>query len=313
MTANREYKDSVFSSYFGENNARMVELYNAIENKNYPLDTPVVKNTLEDALYKDRINDLSFVLDGQILVLLEHQSTINNNMALRMLMYVGRLYEKIVNENGDLAKAIYGEKQLSIPVPKLVVLYNGKEDLPEHTEQYLSDLFMIKQEKVQLELKIDVYNINYNKDSELLNKSQSIYEYSTFIHCANEKRAAGLSREEAVKQAMRECIESDIMAEYLLKNGSEVTNMLYFEWKEEDALKYAKEEGYEDGFDDGKAEGKAEGAAQKQEEMIRAFKDVLSPEVIAEKIHEPVQYVLDVLKDDGTMYACEKEHPYNNK
>ena len=89
--------------------------------------------------------------------------------------------------------------------------------------------------------------------------------------------------------------------------------MLYFEWKEEDALKYAKEEGYEDGFDDGKAEGKAEGAAQKQEEMIRAFKDVLSPEVIAEKIHEPVQYVLDVLKDDGTMYACEKEHPYNNK
>ena len=305
MTANREYKDSVFSSYFGENNARMVELYNAIENKNYPLDTPVVKNTLEDALYKDRINDLSFVLDGQILVLLEHQSTINNNMALRMLMYVGRLYEKIVNENGDLAKAIYGEKQLSIPVPKLVVLYNGKEDLPEHTEQYLSDLFMIKQEKVQLELKIDVYNINYDKDSELLNKSQSIYEYSTFIHCANEKRAAGLSREEAVKQAMRECIESDIMAEYLLKNGSEVTNMLYFEWKEEDALKYAKEEGYEDGYGDG--------AAQKQEELIRVFKDVLSPEVIAEKIHEPVQYVLDVLKDDGTMYACEKEHPYNNK
>ena len=51
MTANREYKDSVFSSYFGENNARMVELYNAIENKNYPLDTPVIKNTLEDALY----------------------------------------------------------------------------------------------------------------------------------------------------------------------------------------------------------------------------------------------------------------------
>ena len=93
--------------------------------------------------------------------------------------------------------------------------------------------------------------------------------------------------------------------------------MLYFEWKEEDALKYAKEEGFEDGFEagfaggkaegkaegraEGKAEGKAEGAARKQEELIRAFKDVLSPEVIAEKIHEPVQYVLDVLKDDGTM------------
>ena len=307
MSVNREYKDSVFSSYFGENNARMVELYNAIENKNYPLDTPVIKNTLEDALYKDRINDLSFVLDGQILVLLEHQSTINNNMALRMLMYVGRLYEKIVNENGDLAKAIYGEKQLSIPVPKLVVLYNGKEDMPEHTEQYLSDLFMIKQEKVQLELKIDVYNINYDKDSELLSKSQSIYEYSTFIHCANEKRAAGLSREEAVKQAMRECIESDIMAEYLLKNGSEVTNMLYFEWKEEDALKYAKEEGYEDGYD----AGKVEGAAQERAKNIRALNGVLSLEKIAETFNVTKEYVLDVLKDDGTMYACQSTATYN--
>ena len=85
--------------------------------------------------------------------------------------------------------------------------------------------------------------------------------------------------------------------------------MLYFEWKEEDALKYAKEEGYEDGYDDGKTEG----AAQKQEEMIRALNGVLSPEKIAETFHVAKEYVLDVLKDDGTMYACEPEHPYNNK
>ena len=89
--------------------------------------------------------------------------------------------------------------------------------------------------------------------------------------------------------------------------------MLYFEWKEEDALKYAKEEGFEDDFEAGFAGGKAEGKVEERKELIRAFKDVLSPEVIAEKIHEPVQYVLDVLKDDGTMYACEPEHPYNKK
>ena len=85
--------------------------------------------------------------------------------------------------------------------------------------------------------------------------------------------------------------------------------MLYFEWKEEDALKYAKEEGYEDGYDDGKTEG----AAQKQEEMIRMFSKINTPEQIAETLKVPKQYVLDVLKDDGTMYACEPEHPYNKK
>ena len=149
-----------------------------------------------------------------------------------------------------------------------------------------------KQENPQLELNVQVYNINYNKDPELLSKS--IYEYSTFIHCANEKRAAGLSREEAVKQAMRECIESDIMAEYLLKNGSEVTDMLYFEWKE-DALKYAKEEGRN----------------EERKEMICAFSKKLSLEDIAETLHATKEYVLEVLKDDSTMYAYQPTATYN--
>ena len=85
--------------------------------------------------------------------------------------------------------------------------------------------------------------------------------------------------------------------------------MLLESWNMDEALAVSKEEGFEDGFEAGFAGGKAE----ERKEMIRAFKDVLSPEVIAEKIHEPVQYVLDVLKDDGTMYACQPEHPYNNK
>ena len=81
--------------------------------------------------------------------------------------------------------------------------------------------------------------------------------------------------------------------------------MLYFEWKEEDAVKYAKEEGYEDGFDDGKAE--------ERKKMIRMFSKINTPEQIAETLHVTKEYVLDVLKDDGTMYACESVHPYENK
>ena len=83
--------------------------------------------------------------------------------------------------------------------------------------------------------------------------------------------------------------------------------MLYFEWKEEDALKYAKEEGYEDGYDDGKTEG----AAQKQEEMIRMFSKINTPEQIAEALHVTKEYVLEVLSADGTMYACEPTKEYN--
>ena len=301
---NRNHKSSVFSSYFSENTARMVELYNAIENANYPLDTPVVENTLEDALYKDKLNDLSFVLDGQILVLIEHQSTINNNMALRLLMYAGRLYEKIMNENGALKEAIYYGKPLPIPTPKFVVLYNGEADIPEYSVQKLSDMFMTEQENPALELNVQVYNINYGKSEELMKKSSSIQEYARFIHQINENRKAGMDNETAAKQAIRECISANIMAEYLLKNGSEVENMLYFEWSQEEAEEYAEKRG--------RAEGVVYGEKKKQEEMIRAFQDVLSPEVIAEKIHVPVQYVLDILKDDGAAMVCEPTQSYHN-
>ena len=159
MPANREYKDSVFSLYLSDPK-RLIEIFNAIEGTDYPPDTPVEINTLDDALYKERINDLSFTLNNQVLVLVEHQSTVNYNMAIRLLMYVGRLYEKLVKN-----EVIYRAKPVEIPMPKFVVLYNGKEDLPEYSVQRLSDSYKRinreKQEKVSLELNVEIYNINY--------------------------------------------------------------------------------------------------------------------------------------------------------
>jgi len=61
-----------------------------------PKDVPVTINTLENALFMGRINDVSFEIGGKLVVLVEHQSTINANMALRLLMYIGRVYENII-------------------------------------------------------------------------------------------------------------------------------------------------------------------------------------------------------------------------
>ena len=41
MTANREYKDSVFIHYLSQSDDRLVEIYNAVAGTEYPLDTPV--------------------------------------------------------------------------------------------------------------------------------------------------------------------------------------------------------------------------------------------------------------------------------
>jgi hypothetical protein len=47
-------------------------------------------------------------------------STINPNMALRLLMYIARIYEKLI-EN----KNIYSGKPIKLPRPEFFVLYNG--------------------------------------------------------------------------------------------------------------------------------------------------------------------------------------------
>ena len=303
--ANRTYKDSVFSRYFRENSQGLVELFNAIEGTNYPLDTPVVVDTLEDVLYKEKINDLSFVLDEQILVLIEHQSTINENMALRLLMYVARLYEKLLNQWEK--RAMYEEKRIPIPTPKFVVLYNGKAPYPEHNVQYLSQSYMVKEEYPALELKVDVYNINYREDSELLQKSKHLTDYSLFVHKVNQNYAAGKPLTEAIKEAISYCIEHDIMREFLEENGSEVNNMLLGEWKMEEAMEYIAEKSKKEG----EKIGIAKGEQQKQQELIRLFGDLLTPEQIAEKLQLPVESILAILQN-ATVVA-EPEVSYEAK
>ena len=220
MSANREYKDSVFSLYLS-NPERLIEVYNAVADTNYPPDTPVEINTLTDVLYKNQINDLSFVLDNQIVVLIEHQSTINENMALRLFLYSARVYEKITKQ-----KPLYKRKRVKIPVPRFIVLYNGNELYPEYGEQKLSDSFIFQQENPQLELKIDIYNINYEVNAEIVRRSKSLTEYSRFIGLIKANLVDGLTLAEAIRQAIEYGVEHDIMKEFLETHGTEVTNML---------------------------------------------------------------------------------------
>ena len=79
MPANAKYKDSVFSLLFSDPDL-LRELYCALEGVTLPIDTPVTINTLNDVLFMDRINDISFEIGGKLVILIEHQSTINPNI-----------------------------------------------------------------------------------------------------------------------------------------------------------------------------------------------------------------------------------------
>jgi hypothetical protein len=135
MAANTRYKDSVFSFLFSDPSA-LRELYGALEGVTLPPDVPVQLNTLSDVLYMGQINDISFTIDNRLVIVLEHQSTINPNMPLRLLMYIARIYEKTVERRN-----LYKSALEKVPAPEFIVLYNGTKPYPDKTTLKLSDAF----------------------------------------------------------------------------------------------------------------------------------------------------------------------------
>ena len=96
---NRKYKDSVFTDFFGsdrDGKKNFLDLYNALAGTDYKLEeVKLERKVIEQSLYKTFNNDVSWEIDGKLIVLVEHQSTINENMPFRCLEYVTRIYEKI--------------------------------------------------------------------------------------------------------------------------------------------------------------------------------------------------------------------------
>lgn len=249
-----------------------MELYNAI-NQTFLKDADKIKfNTLEQALYRNQINDLSFIINERLIVVLEHQTIPNNNMALRILMYIAFLYHQMIPN-----KALHLEKQIKIPTPELYVLYNGKMPQPAEQMFNLSDSFLEKREGVMpLEVVVKFININYEVGHGVLSRSAYLYEYSYFVYLVEQHRKAGKPLGEALGLATNVAKERGILTEFLQKYDAEVFNM--FEWKMEDAL----EARYEDGIEHGIERGIERGAFEKAIEMAKAaLENSLSPELIS--------------------------------
>ena len=254
--ANRSYKDSVFNMYMTSNPAYLIESYNAIQDEKYDLNTPIEINTLNDVLYKGKVNDLSFSLDNRYIVLYEHQATINKNMPVRVLLYLGRLLEKLLDR-----KSLYREKQIPLMTPEFIVLYNGQKPYPDMSYMRLSDAFISQTHKNEgepapsVELVVKVINIGYGHNKSILEKSKPLQDYSIFTYKVQEYKDRGLLLQEAIRQAVIYCRENDIMQPFLTDNSSEVENMLLTDSNWDEAMEVAKEEAWKDGRAEGQAEG----------------------------------------------------------
>ncbi|WP_428769655.1 Rpn family recombination-promoting nuclease/putative transposase [Treponema sp. HNW] len=256
----RTYKDSVFADLFGADKSaksNFLSLYNALNGTQLTLDCELRHIRLEQILYMNFYNDVSFLVDNKIIVLAEHQSTVNLNMPFRFLEYVVRLYEQIQNPRDK-----YLRRLVKIPTPEFFVFYNGEEDVPEYKTLKLSDAFMTAGSQPNLELIVEVVNINQDKAHTILEQCRPLAQYSLFVDTV--RKHLKLDREKGFEKAVQECINNDILKEYLERKSREVMNMLLAEYDYATDIAVQREEEREIALE--------EGARQKALETARLMR-----------------------------------------
>ena len=159
-----------------------------------------------------------------------------------------------------------------------------------------------------MELKVDIYNINYEKAPEIIARSKSLNDYSLFVHTVKMGVQSGKTFDEAVEDAVVYCIRNNIMKEFLELHGSEVSNMLLSEWNMDEALEVTQEEAFADGVEYGLEQGQE----VEREKNIRAFGEILPPDKIASTLGVPLDYVLKVMNHEAacTMQVREPDVEY---
>lgn len=280
--ANRKYKDTVFRMLFSDRK-NLLSLYNAVNGSSYEDPDALEIVTLENAVYMGMKNDLAFIVDTG-LFLYEHQSTYNPNMPLRDLFYIAGEYQKLVDH-----RSLYSSSIQKIPAPNFLVFYNGTEREEDSWVSYLSESYENLTGEPNLELKVLTLNINEGHNSQLLEQCQILREYAQYV--AKVREYAGTTDlDTAVEQAVNDCIQNGILAEFLRKNKSEVIAMSIFEYdKEEEERKLRKAEyeagreagikvGREAGLKVGREAGLKEGIQEIVQNMLRAGE---TPEKIA--------------------------------
>jgi hypothetical protein len=253
---NKEHKDRLFCFLFGSesNKEWTLSLYNAVNGTDHRDADDILFTTMDDAIYMGMKNDVSFNL-FHVMNIYEQQSTYNPNMGVRQLMYAGKLYDKYIHRN---KLNVYGKRIVKLPIPKLVVFYNGTEGKEDRILK-LSDAFETKGQAVEsdIEVKVRMININYGQNRKLLGACRPLEEYAWLVKHIRENHE-DMDIENAVDKAIDEMPADYVIRPFLIGNRAEVKGMCITEYNEAETLQMIREEGREEGRKEGREEERME-------------------------------------------------------
>ena len=124
----------------------------------------------------------------------------------------------------------YGSFLVALPIPKLVVFYNGHTDTEDEVLLRLSDSFdEKKRSEADIEVRVRMLNVNYGRNRELMEKFKPLYEYAWFVEKVRKNRKH-TELEAAVRKAIKSMPEDFMLKKFLTIHLKEVEGMLEMDY-----------------------------------------------------------------------------------
>ena len=183
-------------------------------------------NTIDDAVYMEMKNDVSFIILDEM-NLWEHQSSFNPNMPMRFLSYGSRLYDNYI-ATSEYSR--FSSRLQSLPKPNCICFYNGTAEQPERQVLKLSDAFGGEGD---IEVRVTMLNINYGKNQELMDTCRPLREYAWLVDRVRHHQHVLRNFEAAVDAAIDEMPEDFVIRAFLLANRAGVKAMFLTEYDKE--------------------------------------------------------------------------------
>ena len=173
---------------------------------------------------------------------------------------------------------LYGETIVRIPAPEFIIFYNGKDEMPERQLLKLSDMYSVKEEKPKLK--------------EACRTLRDYAIYTDKIRAYTEK----MELAEAVDRAINECIEEDILRDFLMEHKAEARAMSIFEYDQERHMQQEREAGIEKGRRIGIAEGEGQLLRRLVQKKLAKGMNIAD---IAEALEETEERIQEIVAMDS--------------
>ena len=278
--AKHTIKDSVFTNLF-QDKKYLLQLYKAL----HPEDTDVTEDNLTDVTIKNVLtdniyNDLGFMVDNRLMILVEAQSTWTMNIIIRALLYLSQTYHDYFERT---KQSLYMSKKVQMPKPELYVIYTGsRKNRP--TEISLSEEFFDGED---CSINVKVKMIYDGKEGDIIN------QYVIFTKVCGEQIAIHGRTKRAILEAIHICKDKNVLKEYLESKEKEVVDIMMVLYDEQEVLRSylecavyeatqqaiqkgrqeglqkGRQEGLQKGLQEGLQEGRQEGLQEGRQEGLQ--------------------------------------------